>query len=278
MLQDERPVSHRPKPARDLPSQTQQFLSLIPARLSPQITSLLLAELDKPFAELDEEGYIYIFCLTEQQQQQQQRVAADAVSVAEVASTILDSREQARGPGRRQPGTDDALRDLAVDNRRLDRKSAAADRSILLKIGRASNVHRRMTEWTRQCGYELLLLRFYPNFRDASPLPSPLPYPLPSPRTIINGASRRGISTDQRQPPPASPAPAPAPAPAPRKVKHVRRVERLIHIELSANNVKSACAVCGRTHREWFSIEPSRDGLRDVHDAVQRWIRWAENA
>lgn len=34
--------------------------------------------------------------------------------------------------------------------------------TILLKIGRATNVHRRLTQWHRQCGREPRLLRWYP--------------------------------------------------------------------------------------------------------------------
>jgi hypothetical protein len=32
----------------------------------------------------------------------------------------------------------------------------------MLKIGRAANVHQRMGQWRRQCGYDVSLLRYYP--------------------------------------------------------------------------------------------------------------------
>lgn len=42
-------------------------------------------------------------------------------------------------------------------------------KTILLKIGRAQNVQRRLNQWTRQCGYKLSLIRYYPYHSDEAP-------------------------------------------------------------------------------------------------------------
>ncbi len=242
----------RPNPPKNPPSQTEQLLSLIPTNLSPQTTSLLLAELAKPFSDADEEGYIYMFCLTDPGV-----AGSDADSVAEVASTALDSPGNTPTQQRRKTGINDSnlLDTIAVLNiptnltNPKDSHQHRNHKSILLKIGRASNVHRRMNEWTRQCGYELSLLRFYPH----APPPA-------RNTTSPNKASSAGIPTTTGA----------------EKVPHVRRVERLIHIELASKNVKNACRACGQLHREWFAVEPTREGLRSVNEVVGRWVGWGE--
>lgn len=250
------PSLARPRAPKDPPSQTQQLLSLIPKDLSPQTTSLLLSELAKPFSDADEEGYIYMFCLMDPG-----LAGADTDSVAEVASTVLDSpRTTATSPGRRRRkgiSEERLLNNIAVSDPRAaaaapttnHHDGTSSRKSILLKIGRASNVHRRMNEWTRQCGFELSLLRFYPH--------------------VSQNPSAPSSSSSTSSPPTPTKA---------KKVPHVRRVERLIHIELAPKNVKSACRACGQLHREWFAVEPTREGIRAVNEVVARWVRWAENA
>ena len=119
-----------------------------------------------------------------------------------------------------------------------------ASKFILLKIGYASNVHRRMNQWTRQCGYELSLLRFYPY-----------------------------VPTSTNPDAPAASSPTVA-----KKVRHARRVERLVHLELADKKVKSLCKACGQVHREWFTVDANRTALRDVDRVVRRWVSWAGDA
>ncbi|KAK4693448.1 hypothetical protein P7C71_g3954, partial [Lecanoromycetidae sp. Uapishka_2] len=214
----------RPHASRDPPSQTQSLLSLIPSHLSPQTTSTLLAELAKPVSPHDEEGYIYMFWLT-----------GTSVSDLELQSTssMLSETPASTPNGRRRSGI-------------LQAHAPDPDKSkLLLKIGRASNVQRRMNEWTRQCGYELSLLRFYPY------VPTPV--------------SRPNTST------------APASLLSPQKVPHAHKVERLIHIELADLRVKRNCHSCGKEHREWFEVESSREGLKMVDGILRRWVEWSMN-
>ena len=53
-------------------------------------------------------------------------------------------------------------------------------------------------------------------------------------------------------------------------------MERLIHIELAEKRVKRGCGECGKSHREWFGVEGTRDGLRGVDEIVRRWVGWGE--
>ncbi|KAL8939744.1 MAG: hypothetical protein Q9216_003188 [Gyalolechia sp. 2 TL-2023] len=201
---------NRPSLPRDPSSQTQGLLGWIPKSLSPQTTSQLLAELAKPISEHDEEGYIYMFWLT--------------TAPAPDASTLL-TPSPTPSPRARGPATS------SLQPRR-------SNETILLKIGRASNVQRRMNEWTRQCGYNLSLIRFYPYFPQTSP----------------------SASTP------------------PRKVPHAHKVERLIHIELAARRVKRDCETCGKEHREWFEVSGDRRGVKGVDEVVRRWVRWGETS
>jgi len=215
--------SSRPHVSRYPPSQTQDFLSMIPKRLSPRTTSTLLAELAKSVSPHDEEGYIYVFWLTD-----------ITVGDPELQATVsmLSETLVSTPSGRRQSGV---LQPHAADPEKSN---------LLLKIGRASNVQRRMNEWTRQCGYELSLVRFYPYI----------------PTTVLRPSTSNATAS-----------------PAPQKVPHAHKVERLIHLELADLRVKRACENCGKEHREWFEVNSSREGLKKVDEVVKRWVGWAQS-
>ena len=213
------PMNEYGKPAlsRNLHSQTENLLSLISKALAPQTTSLLLSELAKPVSPHDEVGFIYIFWLTP---------TSTTIPEPETASSLLGSSTRSSPRARRES---EVLKVHA---------SVSGDRpTILLKLGRASNVQRRMNEWTRQCGYNLSLIRYYPYIP----------------------------SSPSEESPPSSPV----------KVPHAHKVERLIHIELGDKRVKRNCVACGKEHREWFEVEATRRGLSEVDGVVRRWVEWA---
>jgi hypothetical protein len=217
----------RPPITRDPSSRTGEFLSLIPPSTAPGTTALLLTEMAKAVSEHDDEGYIYMFWLTPE--------SLPSTPPTEAAPSLL-------APPIRQPGqrrTSDILNSFASNIHNSNRKT------ILLKIGRAQNVQRRLNQWTRQCGYNLSLIRYYPY--QSSSLSS----------TCVN-----------------------EPPKTPRKVANVHKVERLIHIELNGKRAVSGgkCGACGREHREWFEVEASRDGVRAVDEVVRRWVDWGERA
>ena len=226
------PNTSRPGFPRDRPSQTQDLLSLIPKSLTPQTTSVLLAELAKPISQHDEGGYIYMFWLTN---------AAATAPDSGTASSLLADPAPSTPNGRRKS---DVLQAHAAQSRGSGNSSK--NNMMLLKIGRASNVQRRMNEWTRQCGYNLSLIRFYPYM--------PTSQSRPSTSTAL-----------------ASPS-------APQKVLHTHKVERLIHLELAEQKVKRSCESCGKEHREWFEVDSSREGVKKVDEVVRRWVGWGQRA
>lgn len=238
------PLTYQSPPS----SETSTLLSLLPPTLSPQITSTLLTELAKPLSTYSSEpGYIYIFWLTP---------TSNPVPDAAFTSSLLQqpaaytssSRDAPRRPKPHSRSTNDILRSYSVRNHGPNSgagSSAGSSPRIVLKIGRATNVQRRLNEWTRQCNHNLSLIRYYP-YHPTSPLPSP----------------SGGISQQE-----------------PRKVHYVQRVERLIHLELAERRVKRMCSGeggCGKEHREWFEVDGSREGIRGIDEAVRRWVRWGE--
>jgi Meiotically up-regulated gene 113 len=232
----------RPPPsAKSTPSQTPPLLSLIPQCLSPQTTALLLTELAKPISDADEEGYIYIFWVTPQGSGTIESPPGD------IALNILPPL----GRPSRSRRTSDALRAAQTIDPR-SKGSAGHPGTIRLKIGRTSNVHRRLNEWSKQCSHNLTLIRYYP-YTTLSPSPSPSPSP----------ARRPDSETSQGQG---------------RRVPHVHRVERLIHIELADQRVKGEgpCSQCGKEHREWFELNATKEALKRVDDCVRRWVSWGE--
>ncbi|RAR11439.1 DUF1766-domain-containing protein [Stemphylium lycopersici] len=246
------PPSRKPlgeKPTRPLnktdtraDSETAILLRYIPTTLAPKLASTLLAELSKPISPHDEEGFIYIFWLTPE-------AAGPAPSAA--ASGLLAP------PATGKRRTSDVMRQYSV--RGGGGKQAGHDggeekekSTILLKIGRANNVHRRMNEWTRQCGYSLSLVRYYPYVSSSS-----TPSPSPSPANSRQPSYRHG-------------------ADAVRKVPHAHRVERLIHLELGEQRVIKQCEACGKSHKEWFEVEATKEGVKKVDEVVKRWVEWAE--
>ncbi|KAI9721522.1 MAG: hypothetical protein M1812_002284 [Candelaria pacifica] len=241
-----RPVSQRPsdRPSltQDPPSQTTSLLALIPPYLNPQTTSLLLAELGKPVSAADEPGFIYMFWLTP---------ASTATTTAQTSSSLLPAPST---PKNAKGSRASAIMSSLPSN--VDRAASTNERNILLKIGRASNVQRRMNEWKRQCGYDLSLIRFYPYVSSSS-------------RSSTPPSSRRSDSSNGA---------LDADGAGVRKVPHAHKVERLIHIELADKRVKKLCETCGREHREWFEVEASREGVKAVDEVVRRWVAWGEGS
>jgi hypothetical protein len=206
------------------PPQPRPLLSLIPPHLPPLTIAALLSELSRPLTttDLTTSGYIYIFWLTPS--------SIPSAPDSDIASTILDDGDGSPGPGSTQ---EQLLQRYSSE--RGGRALGAEKRTILLKIGRAINVHRRMNQWQRQCGHEITLLRYYPNSNTTQPT--------------------------QESTPKATPL--------------LPRVERLIQLELGGMRFKQEkCSACGREHREWFEVEASRRGVRDVDEVVRRWVGW----
>ena len=241
-------------------AQTNNLLSLIPPNTSPQTASALLAELTKPISPYDEEGYIYIFWLTPQ--------SKSAPPESTARSLLTPSPARPRHARR----ISDVMTEFSFDSEddlETSRGSGSGAgnvgrKTIMLKIGRANNVTRRMNEWQRQCGYALNLVRWYP-YVSSTNTPSTSPK-----REQLNSAS---LYPDLTRPPLTSERRS---SDAVHKVPNVKRVERLIHLELAEKQVKRQCAACGKEHREWFEVEANQAGVKVVDETVRRWVGWAE--
>lgn len=114
---------------------------------------------------------------------------------------------------------------------------------VLLKIGRTINVASRLNQHANQCNYEPTLIRYYPH---------------PDSKSVAKGDT------------------------VVHKVPNVNRIERLIHLELRddpkvyPDELRHKCAVCGKIHKEWFSIEATEEGVKWVDGVVSRWVAWGE--
>jgi hypothetical protein len=264
-----RPTTDLPlRPAANNASPTSQagnLLSLIPPTVYPNTASALLAELSKPPNPNDEEGYIYIFWLTPNQ---------DKAPDTTTARSLLSPESHPRHERRISDVVSEFSYTAAEQPRSVNNPSqngkAANPTTILLKIGRANNVTRRMNEWQRQCGYALSLVRWYPYVSSSSAAPSPAPSSSPG-RT--HGASRSGSASASSRPDGARRESSGLV----RKVPCVKRVERLIHLELAERRITKDCEVCGREHREWFEVDGTEKGVRGVDETVRRWVAWGES-
>ncbi|KAG6138787.1 hypothetical protein E4U24_001158 [Claviceps purpurea] len=213
-------------------SQTARFKHLLPDTLDVTTASALMAELAKPHTDSEEGGYIYMFWLTPETQKSKPPTEA-------ARSLLAPPSVPSTGRSRR---ASDVVSSFAATDFSSGRKTG--QKTMLLKIGRAANVQRRMNQWQRQCGYDIEMLRYYP---------------------YVSGVENDGLGTGR----------------TPRMTPHCRKVERLIHIELTGMGLRadmSTCEACGREHREWFEVQASRDGIRAVDEVIRRWVSWDEGS
>ncbi|KAH6889749.1 meiotically up-regulated gene 113-domain-containing protein [Thelonectria olida] len=204
-------------------SQTAQAKDMIPDTLDTATASALMTELSRPHGASEESGFIYMFWLTP---------VSSASPPVDAARSLLAPPSPARGTRSRRAS--DVVSQFA------NQTSASSSKTMMLKIGRAQNVQRRMNQWQRQCGYDIEMLRYYPYLSNASESSGVVPHMTP----------------------------------------HCHRVERLVHIELGGMGLrckKEACEACGRDHREWFEVDATREGIKTVDEVIRRWIKWDES-
>lgn len=247
------PLASSSKPHSSTPSNVSnpsQYSSIIPPDTSPETAAKLMKELAKPVSKQDEEGYIYIFWLTPESQSSSEP-AVKARSLLEPTARSLEP-ESAGRPAWGDFRPSDVLMSFANAAGSVATRSPTAPRTrgnpglhsggedetkLLLKIGRANNVMRRMNEWKRQCGYDLSLIRFYPYVQSGS-----------------------GVE--------------PRKMPHSHKVERLIHIE-LSGLGLRIGD-KGACEACGREHKEWFEVDANKDGVMRVDEAIRRWTDWDE--
>ncbi|KAJ5346478.1 hypothetical protein N7541_008960 [Penicillium brevicompactum] len=231
--------------------------SWLPSTLPPQTALTVGAELNKPISDADEEGYIYMFWVTPPTTTTTRGI--DGPATRDIAPSLLpETPETSRSlrPPPQSRSISEAIRAAQDLNALTSNPTSTKPGTLRLKIGRTNNIHRRMAEWTQQCSYDLTLIRYYPYMHAASTSSSPARVPL----SHGKGQSLAGMVPG-------------------RKVPHVHRVERLIHLELAALRVRDLgqCPECGKEHREWFEVEAAKESLRSVDECIRRWISWAES-
>lgn len=223
-------------------SHTARLKDLIPDTLDATTASALMAELARPYVDSEEAGYIYMFWLAPvptASSSLRSRSGGGAGAPVDAARDLLAPPS----PTPRSRRASDVVYSYA-DSTRGD-KSSSGKKAMVLKIGRAANVQRRMNQWQRQCGRDVEVLRYYPY--------SP----------SVSSTSSNSNST----------------LVPPRMTPHAHRVERLIHIELSGMGLKAdrgTCDACGREHREWFEVDATRAAVREVDGVIRRWVEWDE--
>ncbi|KAL4753018.1 meiotically up-regulated gene 113-domain-containing protein [Aspergillus terricola var. indicus] len=260
---EEPPLAAKPRPTHPSPARPHQqvnktsssgpkiqpsskpnsLLPWIPASLSPQTASLLLAELAKPISPADEPGYIYMFWITPSTSPKSDPPPSDIApsllpSVHRDMSSDTDESDESPEQIQRSNTAIRRARDL---NTLSSVSSPNSPGTVRLKIGRTSNVTRRLNEWSKQCSNHLTLIRYYP----------------------YTSSSQRQGQNDGLEPG--------------KKVPHVHRVERLIHLELADMRIRDLgpCPECGKEHREWFEVAAERAALKRVDECIRRWVRWA---
>ena len=233
------------RPAAKKPS-----TSWIPPTISPDTAALLRSELDRPLSDKDEPGYIYIFWLTPEEASTRSRGPSPAELFLSAMTNDNDNpnhvnnRERGFSSSSSLTSLSDAIRSTQDIKAFVSKPTSTNPGTIRLKIGRASNVQRRLNEWSRQCSYNLALIRYYPY--------------IPSTSTSSYNVN----------------------APMPRKVPYVHRVEHLIHTELGHRRIRDTgkCPECGKEHKEWFEIKAEKEELRKVDECIRRWVAWGERA
>ncbi|KAL2754208.1 hypothetical protein ACRALDRAFT_1063118 [Sodiomyces alcalophilus JCM 7366] len=191
-----------------------------------------MAELARPYVDSEEPGYIYMFWMTPSSDPA--RPPVDAARSLLAPPSPPSSSTTTAAARRRRPS--DVISSYARNTNGSDN---GKKETMLLKIGRAANVQRRMQQWSRQCGYDVEVIRYYPYLPSGS-----------------EGARQ-----------------------TPRMTPHCHRVERLVNIELAGMELRAmrgSCETCGREHREWFEVEASRRGIRTVDEVIRRWVEWDE--
>ncbi|RIA94703.1 hypothetical protein C1645_542590 [Glomus cerebriforme] len=127
----------------------------------------------------------------------------------------------------------------------------------LYKVGRTTNVHRRLYQWAKQCGYSPELIEMFPNVDIISSFSSQ--------ETLLIDSESELLETIPR-------------------CKYTHRAERLIHIELGARFKADLekCSTCGNLHREWFKVTAHAlgngimHGWDDVRKVIVHWVSYVE--
>ncbi|RHZ53799.1 hypothetical protein Glove_437g40 [Diversispora epigaea] len=137
----------------------------------------------------------------------------------------------------------------------------------LYKVGRTTNVPRRLYQWSKHCGYTPQLIELFPDVNLSSSFSSQesMLDSIFGELNLSNEESSEKLSKII-------------------KCKYTHRVERLIHIELSEKYRADVeiCSGCGTVHQEWFKVNESIDddkkkhGWEEIRKVIVHWITYVE--
>jgi len=142
----------------------------------------------------------------------------------------------------------------------------------LYKVGRTTNVHRRLYQWAKQCGYTPELIEIFPNVDILSSFSSQETF------LIDREGESSSLNFDNQSELFNSVESIP-------KCKYTHRAERLIHVELGARFKADIekCENCGNLHREWFKVKAQNlgndnamHGWEDVRKVIVHWVSYVE--
>jgi hypothetical protein len=136
-------------------------------------------------------------------------------------------------------------------NYRYDTNLENHSQYTLYKVGRTTNVCRRLYQWNKQCKYIPELIESFPKFDFSS-------------------SNKENIES----------------TPEIINCKYVHRAERLIHIELKARFKADTekCMKCGSMHQEWFKVSNldscniinGMHGWDEINNIIVHWISYIE--
>ncbi|KAF0429470.1 DUF1766-domain-containing protein [Gigaspora margarita] len=135
----------------------------------------------------------------------------------------------------------------------------------LYKVGRATNVHRRLYQWSHHCGYTPELIELFPHVNQTCSFNSQESFL----ETLLNEETEGNRSSNDERLEQLARIP---------KCKYTHRAERLIHIELSEKFKvdMGKCLGCGNIHREWFQVKSGNEGWEEVRKVIVHWMTYVE--
>ncbi|CAG8481507.1 6834_t:CDS:2 [Paraglomus occultum] len=151
--------------------------------------------------------------------------------------------------------------------------------STLYKVGRTTNLHRRIYQWSQHCGYTPEVIEYFPNVS--------LPPSLSRRESLISNSSLSTIDDYEDIFADVHEDESNNPFWSLKRCKYSHRAERLIHIELGERfraDIEK-CSGCGIVHREWFKVtasaesEESKGGLigwEEVKKIIVHWVTYIE--
>lgn len=230
----------QPDIAPSPPRTTEAYLHTI-SHLPPAIAASLLTKL-ATFQPTGTDGYIYIYWLTDAHNLPLPQPYSQTAASQTSPSTLIPSVQRSAKP------------------------------TVLLKIGLATNVYRRMKQW-EDCGYPKYNW-FYPRATSGS---TPDTTPDKHVRTLPRANGGTSSSESPAQPPAQTLSLRLESEPDhTRVIRSVDWVEKMIHLELQEQRVKWECPRHKRWHTEWFEVERSRAGITRVFEVVKKWAVQSE--